>query len=694
MQKKFDANQVSALSRDFFSEVPSASPEELARQRDEIFGGSGVAQAPSWTQSVHPNETPLATATGGEYSDGDYYCPSSSDDARTLQETETVDGAGSERWFAGTYPAFSENEPPLASTSEATVANFLLPPSSQSSPKGSTGFGMRTLGSDIAYTTFSAAVGEAALGEDVRGSYEEASARGDECTIANLGDLNAGEYYASGGGSASTTVAGGTASDGDGVGSRCGSVSHMQLSSAVGSATATANWKLPAVTSLDMFGSDADLLCRGGGFLAEINDGDLWRKTGDGPPELSGFMGNTWTIKDTVSGLSEAADAECWKRLNEQLDSLQANVKGIVSRRSCRPAEVSRAVAAQDAVPTPQQQQEQQQQQQQQQQQLLLPPQQMVQQLLSPQQQLVSPQRQQSQPVGSQQVLAAAGSIGSTHTPGALGATAPQMVDASGHLQTRSYSTHRARGSVVQVQTSAPGVPLQQRYGAAPVYMQQHPGIPTGASTPSIQCDHETMRSDELLAAMLGVSQAGSAGSGGGFAEGLGVGSRFLPVAPTEPTAAASTATTVAAVPASSTPVPSGRSGAATFVVASSSAAVPVGPGRGSVPARGPVLLAGGATPGVPGQPPMTVRGQAAGPMVGGWQKVVGGSALAPAGLVRCSSPQVWSGARSPSQPLPPHLMQAQGTASPAPPGPQKQLSAHVGLRAPFQHALRSPRPS
>jgi len=273
---------------------------------------------------------------------------------------------------------------------------------------------------------------------------------------------------------------------------------------------------------------------------------------------------------------------------------------------------------------------------------------------LSPQQQLVSPQRQQSQPVGSQQVLAAAGSIGSTHTPGALGATAPQMVDASGHLQTRSYSTHRARGSVVQVQTSPPGVPLQQRYGAAPVYMQQHPGIPTGASPPTIQCDHETMRSDELLAAMLGVSQAGSAGSGGGFAEGLGVGSRFLPVAPTEPTAAASTATTVAAVPASSTPVPSGRSGpfgAATFVVAGSSAAVPVGPGRGRVPARGPVLLAGG-------QPPMTVRGQAAGPMVGGWQKVVGGSALAPAGLVRCSSPQVWSGARSPSQPLPPHLMQ------------------------------------
>lgn len=288
----------------------------------------------------------------------------------------------------------------------------------------------------------------------------------------------------------------------------------------------------------------------------------------------------------------------------------------------------------------------------------------------SPQRQLVSPQRQQSQPVGSQQVLAAAGSIGVTQTPGALGATAPQMVDASGHLQTRSSSTHRARGSVVQVQTSTPGVPLQQRYFAAPVYMQQHPGIPTG----------------------------GSAGSGGGFAEGLGVGSRFLPVVPTEPTAAASTATTVAAVPASSTPVPSGHSGplgVATFVVAGSSAAMPVvSAGRGSVPARGPVLLAGGASPGVPGQPPMTVRGQAAGPMVGGWQKVVGGSALAPAGLVRCSSPQVWSGARSPPQPLPSHLMQAQGTASPAPLGPQKQLSGHVGLRAPFQPALRSPRPS
>jgi len=61
---------------------------------------------------------------------------------------------------------------------------------------------------------------------------------------------------------------------------------------------------------------------------------------------LPALIGNTLTIKDTVGGLSDAADAECWARLREQLQSLHQNVQDFASKRVPPPPGVSVSTAA------------------------------------------------------------------------------------------------------------------------------------------------------------------------------------------------------------------------------------------------------------------------------------------------------------------------------------------------------------
>mmetsp|Transcript_53664 Transcript_53664/g.114563 ORF Transcript_53664/g.114563 Transcript_53664/m.114563 type:complete len:723 (-) Transcript_53664:152-2320(-) len=297
-QESAGAGGEASLSQQFFSAMPDATPEELAHQREAIFGASDAS-------SVAGSAAASASRglAGGPIAEED-------EDEEDLSDRGGNPGTG------------------VVVQTDRT----LLPPSASASAAGGSPAGRSSMNA----------------GEGVRSTATFSGALASGVPVGTNFSIGGGHFSQAG--VSSSTAAAAIHDD-----------LSETLSQVLGPAaydnevtrTAAVLRGMPAPGTVDPFGSDASAICHGGAFLEEINIGTLWRKSDAGPPELSLF-GNTMAIKDTVSGLSEAADAECWRRLHEQLDSLQANVKDFVNRRSNAPT-ISELLA--NGAPIPQENQ-------------------------------------------------------------------------------------------------------------------------------------------------------------------------------------------------------------------------------------------------------------------------------------------------------------------------------------------------